>query len=303
MTTTDLDAIADALYRLVPAEFVAARDAKAAEVRTAGDRAGATEIKALRRPTQGAWMVNWLARERAGDLGRLLELGAALRVAQDRMAGDELRTLSRQRHAVVAALAADARRAAADVGLPAGDAATREVEETLNAALADDRAAAAVRAGHLSTALDYSGFGEESRAAAATSDRRPPPREEQKHRASTEQREHEKDRRRRLEEAEAAVAAAQAEAVEAHRTAEDRARQVEEARERLDQLRHAIHDLEARLDGVRREEDDAAAHLRGAQQAREEADRVVRERDDEAAAARSRLEGLRRRESAAGRDP
>ncbi|MBO0691647.1 MAG: hypothetical protein J2P58_02010, partial [Acidimicrobiaceae bacterium] len=165
----DLDAVADSLYRLAPAEFVAARDAKAAEARAAGNRALAAEIKALRRPTQGAWMVNWLARERADDLGRLLKVGDALRLAQDQMAGDDLRALSRQRHAVVAALAADARRAAAEAGLAAGDAAIREVEETLSAALAETEAAATVRAGHLSTGLHYSGLGEESRAQAPSS--------------------------------------------------------------------------------------------------------------------------------------
>lgn len=319
---SDLDAVSDGLYRLAPAQFVAARDARAVEARAAGDRRLAAEIKALRRPTQGAWMVNWLARERGSDLGRLLELGEAIRSAQDHMAGEELRTLSRQRHAVVAALAADARRAAAEIGLPAGEAASREVEETLGAALADDRAAADVRAGHLSTALRYSGFGpasgglapspaaltsEPASAEPASAERvseRAPSARGDDHRSAghavadphcTEAQE----RKRRLDEAEDDLRAAEGAAALAHRTAGDHDREVDDAREGLDQLRRSIRDLEARLAALRQQEGDGRQRVRDAEEARDRAGRVAAERDARTAAARARLSELR----AAGSPP
>lgn len=329
---SDLDAVSDGLYRLAPAQFVAARDARAVEARAAGDRRLAAEIKALRRPTQGAWMVNWLARERGSDLGRLLELGAAIRSAQEHMAGEELRTLSRQRHAVVAALAADARRAATEIGLPAGEAASREVEETLGAALADDRAAADVRAGHLSTALRYSGFGPETGGlapspAALTSEpasaepasaepasaepasaervsERAPSARGDDHRSAghavadphcTEAQE----RKRRLDEAEDDLREAERAAALAHRTAGDHDREVDDAREGLDQLRRSIRDLEARLAALRQQEGDGRQRVRDAEEARDRAGRVAAERDARTAAARARLSELR----AAGSPP
>jgi DNA repair exonuclease SbcCD ATPase subunit len=300
---TEFASVADDLYRLTPAEFVAARDAKATETRASGDRALAAAIKALRRPTQGAWMVNWLARERGADLGRLLELGEALRRAQDQMAGEELRALAHQRHAVVAALAETARHAAAEIGMPAGESAARDVEDTLNAALADDQAAAAVRAGHLSTALHYSGFGAEPRGPsplptsiapeAPTDGRRPGPATAER------QRKAESQRKRQLEEAEAALEAVQEASGEARRRADDHARELEDAKEQLDQLRQSIEDLEARLKTRREEDRDATLRLRDIERAREDADRVATDLETQRAAAAARLEELRSR----GGDP
>ena len=56
--------IGDRLYTLPPAAFTAARDAAVGEARQAGDRATATELAGLRRPTQAAWLVNLLALSR-----------------------------------------------------------------------------------------------------------------------------------------------------------------------------------------------------------------------------------------------
>jgi hypothetical protein len=163
----DLDAVADELYALTPEEFTAARDASARAAQAGGNRKAAEMIRGLRRPTQGAWLVNRLARERADDLGRLLDLGAALREAQAALQGDELRRLSGQRSQVVAALAREAAGLARAAGRTAGQAVLREVEQTLEAALADPAAADEVRAGRLSAALQYAGFGTAALGAAA----------------------------------------------------------------------------------------------------------------------------------------
>lgn len=302
---TDLDAAAEQLYRLVPAEFVVARDRAAAEARTEGDRALAAAIKALRRPTQGAWMVNWLARARPDDLGRLLELGSALRVAQDQMAGDELRVLSRQRHAVVAALAGDARRAAAEAGLQAGDAPAREVEETLNAALADDDTAAAVRAGRLSTALRYSGFGPGTDGPAPSAPAVAPAApsaggslsrgdrgSDDDPATSARRRQREAERSHRIDEAEAALRTARTAAADARRTADAQAQRAQEARDRLDQLRASIGDLETRLVSLREQEGDATQQFTSAEQARKDADRAAADGDARTVSAQTRLDDL-----------
>ena len=135
--TEKFDAIAVELYALPPEQFTAERNARAAAERDLTAR-----LKALRKPTVAAWAVNLLARE--GQLGDALELAAALREAQDDLDAAELSRLSRQRRALVSALATQAVDLARERGV-AGQAAAREdVQKTVNAAVMDAAAAAAV---------------------------------------------------------------------------------------------------------------------------------------------------------------
>ena len=154
-----LEAIAQELYGLPMSEFTAARDREAAAARQAGDRALAGELKKLRRPTSGAWLTNQLVRQRGDDVAALLHLGAALRDAQARLATGDLRRLSQQGQQLVTALGREARQLGRDAGQRVGEGAVREVEDTLHAALADPAASDAVRAGRLTSALSYAGFG------------------------------------------------------------------------------------------------------------------------------------------------
>jgi hypothetical protein len=149
---TDLDAIAAELYALPPAEFTAARN------RAAGmaDRSIAAQVKALRKPTVAAWAVNLLARQ--GQLADALELSAALREAQDDLDSAELSRLGRQRRQLVAALAAQAVALAKDAGVAVSAAARDDVEKTVNAAVMDAAAAAAVMTARLVTALEAGAF-------------------------------------------------------------------------------------------------------------------------------------------------
>ncbi|SEK31850.1 hypothetical protein [Rhodococcus maanshanensis] len=155
----DLDDVADELYALDPAEFVAHRTARAAEAREGGDRALATTITALRRPTTVGWLVNLLARESPDEVAALLRLGEELRDAQRQLSGEDLRQLSSQRQQVVHALARRAGRLAAQRGRKVGEGSLREVGQTLHAALADPEVADRVRAGRVVAAASYSGFG------------------------------------------------------------------------------------------------------------------------------------------------
>jgi hypothetical protein len=156
---TDLEGVAGELYALSPGDFTAAREERAAQARAAGDRDLARAIGALRRPVVSAWLVNQLAREAGDQVADLVALGEALRQAQQDLDGDRVRELSVQRRRLVAALLAEAKRLAARDGRPAGLQVEREVEATLQAALADAGAAAEVRAGRLAGPLSYAGLG------------------------------------------------------------------------------------------------------------------------------------------------
>jgi len=155
----DLASAAEELYALSPGDFTAARDERVAQARTSGNRDLARAIGALRRPTVSAWLVNQLVRESGDQVGELLALGESLRQAQQDLAGEQVRELSVQRRRLVAALVAEAKRLAERDGRAVGLQVEREVEATLQAALADADAAAAVRAGCLASPLSYAGLG------------------------------------------------------------------------------------------------------------------------------------------------
>ncbi len=153
--------LGDELYALPPAAFTATRDAFVAQARERGDRAEAAELAGMKRPTQGAWLVNLFALRKPAAVAELIDLGEEIRAAQGTVPPTQLRDLSaRRRRSLDAALAA-----CTTLATGAGESApTRaqlgEVETTLAAAMADEAAAQVVRAGRVIKALRYSGFGD-----------------------------------------------------------------------------------------------------------------------------------------------
>lgn len=137
------DVAAD-LYGVEPAEFVAARASAAA----GADRELAKTIKALRKPTASAAAVNALTRRDPELVDRILQLGDRMRDAFAARDRDAIRDLTRERQRLL-------QRALRDLGTSA--AVGREVEETLQAAVVDPVAAAAVRSGMLVRALESTG--------------------------------------------------------------------------------------------------------------------------------------------------
>ena len=90
------------LFSLEPSEFIAARDALVKELREAGDKEAAAEVKALRRPTVAAWAVNQLARSDPDRIEELVEAGEALRTASlGRTGAKDLREAVSHRRDVV----------------------------------------------------------------------------------------------------------------------------------------------------------------------------------------------------------
>ncbi|WP_459956606.1 hypothetical protein [Nocardia sp. IFM 10818] len=155
----NLEEVAAELYGVPPGEFVTVRTERAQQAREDGDKALATAIGKLRRPTVAAWAVNLLARAAGEDVGALLEIGDALREAQRRLSGEQLRTLTTQRQQVVNALTRKAGELAAAHGQRLSESVLRDVGSTLQAALADPEVAEQVRAGTLTAAASYEGFG------------------------------------------------------------------------------------------------------------------------------------------------
>jgi predicted Zn-dependent protease with MMP-like domain len=156
----DLEKIADELYALPADEFVAKRDEQAALARKAKNKDLAAEIKALGKPTQTAWIVNQLVRRRPKLLKQVLQLGVALREAQQSLAGAELKKLTVQRRALLQQLAHESRELAEELGHPIGTSTEQEVASTLGAALADEQLAGQLASGRLTRALEFSTFGE-----------------------------------------------------------------------------------------------------------------------------------------------
>ncbi|MDP3894658.1 hypothetical protein [Nocardioides sp.] len=152
----DLLSLADELYGLPLPEFTPARDARAKELKGTAPELAA-RVKALRKASVAAWVVNQLVRHDAAQAEQLLEVGAALREAQESLAADDLRQLTRQRRQLTAAVTVRARGLARERGVKVTPAVADQVEATLTAAMLDAGAAEAVRSGLLVAALAATG--------------------------------------------------------------------------------------------------------------------------------------------------
>jgi chromosome segregation ATPase len=282
---TNVDEVADELYALHPAEFVAARDARAKQARAAGDREGARRISGLRKPTVVAWLANLLARERADSVRPLLELGAALREATETLSGPQLRDLSRQRNELVGALVREARTLGAAAGQRRlGEDTVRGLEATLHAALADPQAAQQLIEGRLTEGLTHSGFAAPSVATPKSSARNEPP---TRKRAAPDERR--AAQRAKLEDELGAAWADAGQAAESRDAAADAARRAErdkaEASREVARLRGGLEAAEAELRLRADEHDSAAAALK-------QADREVRRTRERVASLQARLDNL-----------
>jgi hypothetical protein len=258
----------DALFDLPVGEFVAARDRLAKDRRAAGDRSGAGEIKALRRPTVVAWALNQLARRHRDDLAALLEAGRVVAEAQrEALAGDasSLREADRRRRELVTGLAGSA---AELVGGARSH--LDEIEAGLHAASLDpDGLGATLAEGRLSAAPSAGGGFDPAMAAwgvgASPARPRPAPAPAEPAPAGA--------RQEPEPEAQVALAAERA-------AAETRARRLAEARERVSRRRRAARDAETLRDELERElirltarVEDARVRVEDTRRALEEAER------------------------------
>lgn len=155
----DLSEIAQDLYAAPPDEFIAARKESVAAARASGDAELGKAIGALRKPSAAAAAVNLLARHSEDLLQEVVDLGEELRAAQEKGDGTRLRALNDERKTLLRRVSADCAELAEEYGLSYSSAVSNGVDETMKAVLADPRAAEAVQAGLLVSALSGAGLG------------------------------------------------------------------------------------------------------------------------------------------------
>ncbi|HWJ53636.1 MAG TPA: hypothetical protein VNT24_09725 [Propionibacteriaceae bacterium] len=244
----DLDEAADQLYAESPDDFVARRTALATAAKESGDRALAKQITGLRRPTRSAWLVNLVARAEQDQVAELRELGTALQQAQQQMAGDELRQLSKQRRTLIDSLARRAAELGAEQGYDPPDSAVQEVSQTLQAALGDPAVADVVQAGRLHQSVNYGGFGPDDLAsamAASLSATAKPAAREPNRAAEPEKDDAEtKAAAEKASKARAEADAARAAAQEAEAAAAEATAQADELADQVESLRTQLRDTE-----------------------------------------------------------
>ncbi|MBT2382189.1 hypothetical protein [Streptomyces sp. ISL-11] len=284
----DLDAVADELYGLPPAEFTASRDRRAAEAGRSGDRALAKSIRALRRPTLAAWACNLLARQRPEEVELLTALGEGLRQAHRELDGARLRELSRRQRVLVDTLARQAGQLAAEAGQRIGDSPQREVAATLHAVLADPQAAEEWAGGRLVTALaSPAGFpavdsGTVRRLPSAPDRERAPGRE-----ATVSELDAARDRRRQRE-AEERATRARHEARKAEQELHAREGELDRRRDEADEARQALAETERGLEDLEHRLKDARARHRAAAERARQTDRSLEQAEQAAREARRR---------------
>lgn len=280
MSDASLEQVAAELYAGPPEDFTASRNARAAD---AADREDAARIRALKKPSIAAWVVNVFAQERAERLGEALQLAEELREAQDQLDAATLAQLGRQRRALTGQLARDAVELATARGARVSPSTAEAVRQTITAAFFDPDAAAAVASGRLVRELESSGVPVQLEAAVggppppARAARTPPPTDEVK-------------ARRERRNAEAAVREAEQGLLRAQR---DRARteqQVAEFTRRLDELARREQELEAQLADVRENLEDARSRAPGMQERKTAADEAVAAAEHAVAEAQKALE-------------
>lgn len=157
MPLTELVAVADQVYAEPVGGFTAVRDAAA---KSCADKALATRIKQLKKPSLAAWAINLLVRRESEQIDQVLVLAESLRAAAESLDGDELRTLTRQRRQLTSALSTTAGQLAREYDVRLTASVADQVEGMLTAAMLDPVAAQVVRSGLVVTAFTSTGLSE-----------------------------------------------------------------------------------------------------------------------------------------------
>jgi hypothetical protein len=158
----ELNAEIDRLYGVPLDEFVPQRDALAKRLRAAGERDAAAAVKALRKPTAGAWALNQAVRRRSAETQALLGAGERLRAAHAALLSggdrDELRAAMDEQRKLAAVLSDCAEAIASETG-KSGPALKERVRSTLHAAALDDEVREQLSSGRLVREREAVGMG------------------------------------------------------------------------------------------------------------------------------------------------
>ena len=246
-TTNPPDGVAekklDELFHGPLEEFTSSRNELAKSLRSDGDSEAADWVKALKKPSRAAWLVNQLAVRKPKDVGRLLEAGRELRAAQEEMlAGtadrEKLRETASAEQESIDSLLGTAEAIGREHGV--GAQIMTRVEETLRAASGDPGVAEAIERGRLQREQRAAGIG---LVGAATA--RPPARVRKKDEREAADRHAREQQAKRRKEAERKLAAAE------KRLERERAK-LERARDAVEDAEKSVHDAELDAHAARR---------------------------------------------------
>jgi hypothetical protein len=226
----------DELFAAPLAEFVAVRNRIASELRKAGDRDAADEVKALRKPSAVVWALNGLAREDKAGVKSLVDAADRMRKVQSGRSRTSFADAQKALNQATRRLAKRAAELLSGGGKKPSDAMVQRLDRALTAAAASPEASDLLRAGRLLEEPEPVGFGGIGEVVAApsrksaTTARRPTARER---RAA----EREAERQQRLEAAQRELRDAKAEAARLSREAERAQERVVALEQKLAALR------------------------------------------------------------------
>jgi len=288
----ELEQEIDRLYSLPLDEFIHERDDLARRLTRSGNREAGARVKALRKPTVGAWALNQAVRRRRAETNALLATGKRLRKAhEDLLSGGDpavLREAMEEERSLTSALADCAEAIASETG-KSGPALRDRVRSTLHAAAVEDDAREELATGRFVRERETIGLGSFGAGALPETDAPAP-----KGGGAATKRAGAKPRRGRDEGAEGDGAAAKTEP----RAAREKAEPVPDARlveaeSALTEAREALAGAEAKHADTLSATESARQALNDAEEAEREARRVVRELWREVAKHERRVERLR----------
>lgn len=264
-TEPTLVEFASQLYAGPQEDFIATRNARAKET---PDPTLSAQIRALRKPSVAAWVVNVFAQERVSQLAEALHLAEELREAQADLDARALAQLGRDRRALTNRLASSAVELAEARGERITASTHEAVRQTITAAFFDPIAAVAVASGRLVRALEPAGSFADDADALVGGGAADAPEIATRPVDEVSARRERRDAERTLREAEQAHVRAERDAARADRALRDASVHVEELAERE-------RELETELESVRRDATNAQVDLTEAEgRQRELAERV-----------------------------
>jgi hypothetical protein len=233
----------DELFHGPLEEFTPARNELAKSLRSDGEAEAADWVKALKKPSRAAWLVNQLATRKPKDVRKLLKVGEELRAAQEEMLSgsadrDKLRQAGANEREAIDSLVGTAEAIGQEHGV--GSQILDRVGETLQAATSDPEVAEAIEKGRLTREQRASGIGLVGTATpkAPARGRKQGDREAADRRARQEQAKRRKEAERKLAAAEKKLEREQA--------------KLEGAREKVEDAEKSVHDAELDAHAARR---------------------------------------------------
>ena len=290
---TELETAILAVYRGPLEEFISRRDALARQLRAAKRRDDADRVKALRKPSRTAWVLDTIVHDDPTAIEQLVE---AINAAQTVQSGADLRTAMETIRGAVRAVAAAGTRVAVGAGQPVD---ANALSMALHAVIGETRAFEDLRAGRLVDVPDGGGL---DILAALPTLAPPPPRPpppappDPPAKAPSSPRAPNVEVDARSAAREAAQKAAHAAAAAARADLRQAETALADAREHSRRVARAVEDAQARLDAAQqalsRAEAEARARRADVERARRDADAAatrVREAEHAVAGARARI--------------